>query len=38
MCKREGKDPHNVGYEDIAEVAYGKAGRAVVSATIYTEL
>lgn len=38
ICKREGRDPHDVGYEDVAQVAYGKLGRLVVSATIYTEL
>ena len=38
VCKREGRDLHDVGYEDIAEAAYGKAGRAIVSTTIYIEL
>lgn len=38
VCKREGRDLHDVGYEDVAEAAYGKAGRAIVSTTIYIEL
>lgn len=38
VAKREGRSLNDVGYEDVATAAYGRAGHAVVSATIYTEL
>lgn len=38
VAEQRGQPGTVVGYEDIAEAAFGKLGRALVSAIIYIEL
>lgn len=38
VAEQRGQPGTVVGYEEIAEAAFGQIGRAVISAIIYTEL
>jgi hypothetical protein len=38
VAERQGVPSEEIGYEDVARAAFGRAGQATVSASMYTEL
>ena len=38
VASSSGAPSHEVGYEDVAEAAFGSAGKAFISTCMYTEL